>query len=43
MRGVGRALVTVGIGSVMLSVATRLMFVTGSELETICTWAPMAR
>ena len=35
--GVGRALVTVGIGSVMLSVATRLMFVTGSELETICT------
>ena len=35
--GVGRALVTVGIGSVLLSVATRLMFVTGSELETICT------
>jgi len=35
--GVGRALVTVGIGAVMLSVATRLMFVTGSELETICT------
>jgi len=35
--GVGRALVTVGIGAVMLSVATRLLFVTGSELETICT------
>ena len=35
--GVGRALVTVGIGAVLLSVATRLMFVTGSELETICT------
>ena len=25
-----------GIGSVLLSVATRLLFVTGSELETIC-------
>ena len=37
--GVGRALVTVGIGAVMLSVATRLLFVTGSELETICTVA----
>jgi ribose/xylose/arabinose/galactoside ABC-type transport system permease subunit len=35
--GVGRALITVGIGAVLLSVATRLMFVTGSELETICT------
>ena len=35
--GVGRALVTVGIGSVLLSVATRLLFVTGSELEKICT------
>ncbi len=35
--GVGRALVTVGIGAVMLSVATRLLFVTGAELEKICT------
>ncbi len=35
--GVGRALVTVGIGSVMLGVATRLLFVTGAELEKICT------
>ena len=35
--GVGRALVSVGIGAVLLSVATRLLFVTGSELETICT------
>jgi ribose/xylose/arabinose/galactoside ABC-type transport system permease subunit len=34
--GVGRALITVGIGSVMLSVAARLLFVTGSELEEIC-------
>jgi len=34
--GVGRALITVGIGAVMLSVVTRLLFVTGSELETIC-------
>ena len=35
--GVGRALVTVGIGAAMLSVATRLLFVTGAELEAICT------
>ncbi len=35
--GVGRALVTVGIGAVMLSVVTRLLFVTGAELEAICT------
>lgn len=35
--GVGRALVTVGIGAVMISVATRLLFVTGAELEKICT------
>ncbi len=34
--GVGRALVTVGIGAVMISVATRLLFVTGAELEKIC-------
>ena len=35
--GVGRALVSVGIGAVMLSVVTRLLFVTGAELEKICT------
>ncbi|MCY4069223.1 MAG: hypothetical protein OXE79_09005 [Acidimicrobiaceae bacterium] len=35
--GVGRALVTVGIGTVMLSVAVRLLFVTGAELDKICT------
>ncbi len=35
--GVGRALVSVGIGAVLLSVAARLLFVTGSELEKICT------
>ena len=35
--GVGRALVTVGIGAVMLSVVTRLLFVTGAELDAICT------
>ena len=34
--GVGRALITTGIGAVMLSVASRLLFVTGSELEKIC-------
>ena len=34
--GVGRALVSVGIGAVMLSVVIRLLFVTGSELEKIC-------
>ena len=35
--GVGRALVTVGIGAVLLSVVTRLLFVTGAELDAICT------
>ena len=35
--GVGRALVSVGIGAVMLSVVTRLLFVTGTELDKICT------
>ncbi len=35
--GVGRALVTVGIGTVMLGVVTRMLFVTGAELEKICT------
>jgi len=35
--GVGRALVTVGIGTVMLAVVTRMLFVTGAELEKICT------
>ena len=35
--GVGRALITVGIGAVLLGVASRLLFVTGAELEQICT------
>ena len=35
--GVGRALVTVGIGAVLLSVIARLLFVTGAELDAICT------
>ena len=35
--GVGRALVSVGIGAVMLSVVTRLLFVTNAELDKICT------
>ncbi len=34
--GVGRALVAVGIGMVLLGVASRLMFVTSAELEAIC-------
>ena len=34
--GVGRALVTVGIAAAMLSIVSRLLFVTGGELEKIC-------
>ena len=35
--GVGRALVTIGIGAALLGVAARLLFITGAELEAICT------
>ena len=35
--GVGRALVTIGIGAALLGVASRLLFITGAELEAICT------
>ncbi len=34
--GVGRALVTVGIGAALLGVSSRLLFITGAELDAIC-------
>ncbi len=35
--GVGRALVTVGIGAALLGLAARLLFITQAELDAICT------